>query len=969
MTLSAQGEVTGQYILDHFDEAMEKRHIEAWCQPVIRTVSGQICGLEALARWEDPVYGLLTPDKFIGVLERHRRIHELDGYIIRRVCEGLREMLDGEVCVPVSVNLSRLDYELCDIFEVVEAAVSAFKVPRSYICIELTESLLNSNEALMRNYMDRFQKAGYSVWMDDFGSGYSSLNVLKDYRFDELKIDMVFLSDFTPRSKSILASIVHMAKQIGIQTLCEGVDTEEKYTFLRNVGCEKAQGHLFGAAMPFRSCIRHATERGLSWEPPRLRKYYDDLGRLNLLSATPFLTDPERQDPGTGRAMNSIPLSVAEMRDGELTFLFINAAFEEIISGSDWHQALGVQSGTAREGLRVSVSGFAPPLRRMLEEAENTGEGQLHFVRRNEYYKLQARRIARIGKRCTVVASLTNLSKGAEISQQNELDDGLRQVYSLYEQVSVLNLNDCTMEAIYLSSHKSEIKKKNAEDAAQYYAECWVFSDDKERFLSFIDPKTLGERVNSRGGGYLSDYFRVRTYRGIYAWKCCTILPVREKIYFILLRDIEDGVQNMNAYFREWFEDPREREGLPLQVLWENIKRASPIKFFWKDAQRRFLGASKSFLDFYGFRSEEDILGKTDEEMGWHIHPDDYRESEESVIQEGAVSRNRPGTCIARGESRSIVASKMPLYSHTGDIVGLIGYFVEAGRENSETQAGADQNRTDNLTGLLNSRGLDEDLLAYRDEYELRGRDFARIEVSVEELSEINRRYGYDFGDSLLRAVGRSLLRCCGTVTTLGRESGSLFVAFHQFENKEELGELIARIRSIAKETHMVDGLPFTTYLAVGYALYSECENLVEIGLRAQLRRMTDDVENIPYGRLREGMNHVFYLYEDLPVAFAVYKLIERDGEDDAIMLYANRKCTELIGRSIEGVVGKLLYTADPLTPSNWMEMAVRASQGEVVTETFETGPAGMPVTVTASRFIGPGYCSFTYQPILRAAE
>lgn len=230
-----------QYILDHLDEAIARGYIHVYVQPVVRTLTRQVCGMEALARWQDPVHGLLMPGIFIDVLEKHRRIHKLDLYMVRKICEHYRYS-GNRADVPVSVNLSRLDYELCDIFFEVESEVRANKVPRSHLCIEITESALSENEDLMRDYIDRFRKAGYAVWMDDFGSGYSSLNVLKDFELDELKIDMRFLSDFHNRSKMILASIIQMAKHINIQTLAEGVETEEQFAFLRNIGCEKVQG-------------------------------------------------------------------------------------------------------------------------------------------------------------------------------------------------------------------------------------------------------------------------------------------------------------------------------------------------------------------------------------------------------------------------------------------------------------------------------------------------------------------------------------------------------------------------------------------------------------------------------------------------------------------------------------------------------------------------------------------------------
>jgi EAL domain-containing protein (putative c-di-GMP-specific phosphodiesterase class I) len=134
---------------------------------------------------------------------------------------------------------------LCDIFSIVEEAVREYGVPRDMIHVEITESLFVQETEKISREIERFHEAGYQVWMDDFGSGYSSLNVLKDYEFDELKIDMVFLSNFNQKSKEIIASIVRMAKKVGIQTLAEGVETKEQFEVLKGMGVKYIQGFYF----------------------------------------------------------------------------------------------------------------------------------------------------------------------------------------------------------------------------------------------------------------------------------------------------------------------------------------------------------------------------------------------------------------------------------------------------------------------------------------------------------------------------------------------------------------------------------------------------------------------------------------------------------------------------------------------------------------------------------------------------
>ena len=259
-----------RFISENFEEALAQGHIQPFYQPVIRTISRQLCNFEALARWVDPRCGIIPPDRFIPVLEQSQVIHRLDACIIRQVCATIRARLEaGEVPIPVSVNLSRLDFSLCDIFTVVDGIVTQYQIPHDFLYIEITESVMAEQESQMRAIVDRFHSAGYQIWMDDFGSAYSSLNVLKDYEFDEIKLDMRFLSSFNLRSRRILTAVIQMAKEIDIHTLAEGVETQEQLRYLRNIGCEKVQGFYFGRPQPWDDALAHLRDIGVGIERPR----------------------------------------------------------------------------------------------------------------------------------------------------------------------------------------------------------------------------------------------------------------------------------------------------------------------------------------------------------------------------------------------------------------------------------------------------------------------------------------------------------------------------------------------------------------------------------------------------------------------------------------------------------------------------------------------------------------------------
>lgn len=334
--------VLQQYIIDALDTAIENGWIQLYHQPIIRALTGRICETEALVRWVDPQYGVLSPGEFLSTLEKYRLIHKLDVCVVRIICNEHRmRRLYGLPVLPVSVNLSRLDFELCDICNEVDSIVASHGMPKEMLKIEITESVRGEDAAALDRGIATFQEMGYQVWMDDFGSGYSSLSVLKDYDFDTIKFDMRFLSDFdtSDKSRSILSSNITMAKQIGIQALSEGVETEEQMRYLKGIGFEKIQGYLFGKPMP----LDEIFELPIPKEDVRDAPYWDKIGHLELPDQSVM-----------ERSINSIAdvkaMAIIEFKDERFFLLAENDIFR------DWLRSIGfatrdeIEAAVARPG-------------------------------------------------------------------------------------------------------------------------------------------------------------------------------------------------------------------------------------------------------------------------------------------------------------------------------------------------------------------------------------------------------------------------------------------------------------------------------------------------------------------------------------------------------------------------------------------------------------------------------------------
>jgi len=241
------------YIINHLDQAVREGWIRVFYQPIIRAQSGKVCDEEALSRWIDPERGMLSPDDFIPVLEKAKLIYILDLFVLDRILEKMRDQkAAGLRVVPQSLNLSREDFESCDIVEEICRRVDRAGIPHSRLTIEVMESVVGSDFEFMKSRIERFRKLGFPVWMDDFGSGYSSLDMLQQIHFDLIKFDMRFLQRFEDgkESRIILTELIRMAVGLGIETLAEGVETKEQADFLRNAGCTKLQGYYYCKPIP-----------------------------------------------------------------------------------------------------------------------------------------------------------------------------------------------------------------------------------------------------------------------------------------------------------------------------------------------------------------------------------------------------------------------------------------------------------------------------------------------------------------------------------------------------------------------------------------------------------------------------------------------------------------------------------------------------------------------------------------------
>ena len=239
-------------LTDDMHIALQEGQFLPYFQPQYNYKTGRMIGVEALARWQHPTKGLLLPAQFIPIFEKNGFIYELDRYMWEASCKYLRRWLDLGLAVPsVSVNVSRTDLYRHDLQTTFKNLVSQYGLQPGMLRLEITESAYMDNPEQLVNTVSVLQQAGFLVDMDDFGSGFSSLNMLKQLPVDLLKLDMRFIANAVEneRSANILTSVVHMTGELSLPVLAEGVETFAQADYLDGIGCPYMQGYLFAKPM------------------------------------------------------------------------------------------------------------------------------------------------------------------------------------------------------------------------------------------------------------------------------------------------------------------------------------------------------------------------------------------------------------------------------------------------------------------------------------------------------------------------------------------------------------------------------------------------------------------------------------------------------------------------------------------------------------------------------------------------
>ena len=532
-----------QYIIDNLDRALKEKWITVYYQPIVRAANTRVCDEEALARWIDPVKGFLSPGDFIPILEEANLIYKVDLYILEQVLEKMKFMkANGFFEVSQSINISRSDFDVCDIVKEIYTRVDNAGISHNKINIEITESILGRDFEFMTAQIERFKKLGFSVWMDDFGSGYSSLNVLQVIPFDLIKFDMSFMRqlDKGKNGKIILTEMMRMAASLGVDTVCEGVETEEQVTFLKEIGCSKLQGYYYQKPIPVESILeKYKQKREIGFENPAESQYSEMIGRVNLHD----LSVLAQSEKGLSNFFNTFPMAILEIDDNTVRYARTNQPYRDFMQK---HFSLMIHNEdlAVKPLLETDGASFYKILKQAAKENKRIfSDEKLPDGSRAYYY---ARKLSenQVNKKTAVVVAVLSIT---DVVQGETYADIARALSRDYFHLYYVNLE--TEEFIEYTSNSDNEELSTERHGANFFAQSrrdaitQIYEDDRDDFIRNFTKENIIMSID-RQGTFLHTYRLLKF--GVPIYVNMKAMPMQKNKRHIVI-----GVSNVDVQMRQ----------------------------------------------------------------------------------------------------------------------------------------------------------------------------------------------------------------------------------------------------------------------------------------------------------------------------------------------------------------------------------------------------------------------------------
>ena len=546
-----------RFFAENFSEALAGGRIHAYFQPIYRSLTGRMICAESLARWIDPDKGVISPALFIPVLEKNDLIFSLDMEILRQACELYDELRSrGTLINGFSVNLSRQDFKHSELYDTVVETLDKYDVPHSAIKLEITESLMLEDPEVFKDTLQKFTDSGFSMWMDDFGSGYSSLNVLKNYKFDLMKFDMLFLQDFSATGRKLLASLINMAKSLGIHTLTEGVELKEQQQFLQAAGCESLQGFYFSKPVSREELIELIDKEYSSLESSNDATYWQQIGQLNFLSARPLeeysgmdlyesIINPEFDSIG-------IPLALLECHHNTCKYIYSSKSYQSRIMQLGYSSIEELENEfNNRKNEQYTI------LKKAIDDAINYGTiRRLEYMKNDVYFRLSIKCLAQEPDRAMLALYLSTFDSEREVETAKEMLSYGNSLFSTYELVVLFYPDKSMANRIYTTNNLPAYDREASLDmSVKKFCEKEVCPVDQERYLRFLNFSTVFDKVDNSPEGFVQGFFRMRWGGDQKVWHIARLSKVvspSERVFILTIQRMHGkGIEVLDLISKE----------------------------------------------------------------------------------------------------------------------------------------------------------------------------------------------------------------------------------------------------------------------------------------------------------------------------------------------------------------------------------------------------------------------------------
>lgn len=819
------------HVLDQVDRAIEAGWIRPYYQAIVRSSTGYVCGEEALARWTDPSYGMILPQFFVPLLEEAGLQHKLDMHIVDCVIADMKARQEAGISVvPISVNISLNDLGRVDIVNELTVRIDAAGLPHDLFRVEFTESAALSDSKLFRTQVLLLQEAGFEVWLDDFGSGYSSLNTLQDFAFDLIKLDMDFIKDVdADRARGIISGVVQVAAKLGINTLAEGVETEEQALFLESIGCDMLQGFYYYKPLPFEQTIQRAKSKNRAIrESSSERAYWDAVGMVDLAEPTANI-DIRAVD---GTPLSEFPAGVMERRGDTWSVVRANRAYREFLNrgGALPIELSNLQANVLPHGADEEYVQAAE--RSAFTHMWERVAGRMEYGTGLQFY---TKPIASSPEADAFVLASVPTMLGTALGTYGDVP-----VAYAVLRVVLSETGDKVIDAEYVYANSvycawcnydqadlpgSSFLALTGEESNMWFPYCYRAAVLKEEVRDVLFSPEIGH--------WLSFNISPSPVEGccIYAFTIADD-ERREREKMIADLDTSDLIIDITNVFNS------ERSyDAAMEYVLEMVSRAvNPERLLiveWKGAD--IIHTYEWHVE--GVEPVAGLMNTVDDSL--------YNAWEQLLARDSAVIIPDMATYegiddslrqyfLNQGTTRLIAVSlksgKELLGFLTVDdyvlekgldihrLLETVASFVSARMINQRLMGELEQTGThDGLTGVLNRRGIDLEV----DERlrENPGAPFVLALIDVDDFKAVNDQYGHDVGDEALRFLARMIIAKFSGDAIIGRNGGDEFLVMLFGDEATRADELFAEL-SGTEASFDFNGKRYNTSLSIGYVEY-----------------------------------------------------------------------------------------------------------------------------------------------------